>query len=255
MLGEGDPMLMEQGKPPRGESNLIPRRVLAALLVLAVMLLHPQPAPADPPTTGDSSSFRLLHADATVVVPQLRQMLSEYGARAELLIEKSQNRIVVRGPEADRQLAGQLIGTLDKVPAAQEIACPAGEMGKVVGYPVAPDRIDAVAEGLRKKFASTAGVRIAPDRRTSQLVVIASPDAHVEIANYLQGSAGSRLGRPLGCCRRPAVADPPTVCRTSPHRNSKRAWCVYGAVRWRSPPTRPAKRPRSPWPPIRRGRC
>ncbi len=187
-------MLMEQVKPPRGESNLAPRRTFAALLILAAMLVHPQPAPADPPATGDSSTFRLINADAAVVVPQLRQMLSEYGASAELLIEKSQNRIVVRGPEADRQLAGQLIGTLDKVPAAQGTAVQAGEMGKVVGYPVAPDRIDAVAEGLRKKFASTAGVRIAPDRRTSQLVVIASPDCACRDRQLSQGFRGSRLG-------------------------------------------------------------
>ncbi len=121
-------------------------------------------------------------------------MLREYGTEAELLIDRSQNRIVVRGAEASRHLAGQLIEALDKAPASPARMPQPVEPGKVAGYPVAPDRMDAVADALRQQFPPSTGVRVAPDRRTSQLVVIAPPAVQAQIADYVRGETGSTDG-------------------------------------------------------------
>ncbi|MHB8861630.1 MAG: type II secretion system protein GspD [Pirellulaceae bacterium] len=186
MLGEGNQMLTEQGKPQRDESSLNPRGLQAALCIAAALFLPPPLVLANSPAARESPSLRLVHSDTKAVMPQLRPLPGREGVHAEWLIEKSQHRMVGRGLEAAHQFAGQRIGMLGKTPSDRELALAASDPGEVVGYSVAPDRIDAVAETLRQKFPQSAGVRIAPDRRTSQLVVIASPDMHVEIARYLQ---------------------------------------------------------------------
>ena len=218
---------------------------------------HFQPLLADPPVTGDSSSFRLVNADATVVVPHLRQMLSEYGAKAELLIEKSQNRIVVRGPEAARQLAGQLIETLDKAPTGSGEPLAGGRPGQGGwlsgrsgtyrrGGRGAAKEISAVGRGAHCPGSPhfTVGRDRLTRQCTSRLPIIcrASRETPWEAA-------------PLPSCRRQRVAHRGIVCKTSPRRNLKRVCSVCGAAPWRSRPMRRARRRPSPWQRTRRGNC
>ncbi len=167
------------------ESHWVPVRALTWLCLTGLVLVGANSERVTAQDTGDSTSYRLSHTDPATVVPQLRDMLREYGAEAELLIEKSQNRIIVRGAAPARQLAGQFIQALDKSPAPPVAAGAGSGPGQVVGYPVATDRLDAVADLLRQRFPVSSGVRIAPDRRTSQLVVIASAEAHTQISDYL----------------------------------------------------------------------
>ena len=54
---------------------------------------------------SDTQTYRLINADAATVGPQLSEMLKEYEAAAEVLIDRTQNQLVLRGPEASRQLA------------------------------------------------------------------------------------------------------------------------------------------------------
>ncbi len=145
--------------------------------------------------SSQSQSFRLANADAGTVAPQLKKLLSDYGAGAEVLIERSQNRIVVRANESTRQLAAQLIQTLDKESVTKVVPAQAEQRGIVHGYPVDGGDIDKLAEELRKQYPPSMGVRIAPDSRTSQLVVIAPAGVHEQIRAYLSDKAGSGLSR------------------------------------------------------------
>lgn len=60
--------------------------------------------------------------------------------------------------------------------------------GVVKAYPVASEQLNAVADALAKQFPPSTGARIAPDNRTSQLIVIAPQQVQDEIATYLTGS-------------------------------------------------------------------
>ena len=145
MLGEGNTMLAERCTSDGRHMSLIPSRVVRHTVCRGCS--RPVYPPCDGCLAGGRRQFvlRAAHADATTVAAQLRQMLKEYGAEAEVLIDKSQNQIVVRGTESSRQLAGQLIGTLDKAATASPQTV---EPGKVAGYSVAADRIDAVCAAL-----------------------------------------------------------------------------------------------------------
>jgi type II secretion system protein D len=181
-------MVMDHNILQRNEVSPIPRRILATLVVIALGSWYGTTLAADPPATGENQAYRLQNVDASTVAPQLQQMLSSSGAAADVAVDAAQNQILVKGSASVRQLAGQLVATLDKAPASG-VAAPVGGPSKVTGYTVAPHLIDSTVEQLRKKYPPESGVRIAPDRRTSQLVVIASPEAHVEIANYMQTQA------------------------------------------------------------------
>ena len=74
------------------------------------------------------------------------------------------------------------------------------ESDQVTGYPVARDRLDALAKAVQQQFPPATGVRVAPDTRTSQLVVIASPTLQAQIAAFVRGqtnAAGTCWRTPL----------------------------------------------------------
>jgi type II secretion system protein D len=183
--------------------------IFIAASSMAVVLSVGRPLMAQGTIAADSRSYRLINADAATVGPQLNEMLKEYGAAAEVLIDRTQNRLVVRGPEASRQLAVQLIRTLDKRSVSAVVPAQSQQRGIVKGYPVNATQIDKLADALGKQFPASMGVRIAPDTRTSQLVVIAPEDVHRQIVEFLRGTPGALVGdRPLGVRRVPGATTP-----------------------------------------------
>ena len=181
-------MVMDHNTLQRSEVSPILRGILATMVVIALGSWQNMVQAAGQPATSDSQAYRLQNVDAATVAPQLQQLLSSNGAAADVTVDQAQNQVLVKGSAAVRQLAGQLVATLDKAPTSGGVAQPGGS-SKVAGYAVAPHLIDSTVDALRKKYPPETGVRIAPDRRTSQLVVIASPEAHVDIANYMQTQA------------------------------------------------------------------
>ena len=134
-------------------------------------------------------AYPLKQTQAADVNLQLHKLLAESGAQAEILVDRQANRILIRGPEEAQRLAAQLLATLDR-PAKPDEApenAPAPTVGR--GYPVPSGLLDAAVEHLRKAFPPSSGVRIAPDRRSGQLIVVATEEAHQRIRQALQVEA------------------------------------------------------------------
>jgi type II secretory pathway component GspD/PulD (secretin) len=142
-------------------------------------------------------AYRLKHAPAREIVPQLDSMLSGEGTRYEIVVDQNGNRILVQGGDATQRIAGQLIEALDQ-PVARPTAAQATPT-IVRNYPVAPSLLDKTLADLRKQFPPQTGARIAADSRTSQLLVVAPQDVQNRIAQTL---------RPAGTTQAVAVAAP-----------------------------------------------
>ena len=204
---EGKDMSAKRTQNPANGRGLVSRPRLVACCLAALMSCAPRVSSAQLPAPADTQSFRLVNADAASVAPQLNNLLTEYGVAAEVLIDRSQNRIVVRAPEATRQLAAQLVQTLDKRSVTSVVPAQAEQRGTVEGYPVEAAKIDSVAEELRKQFPPSMGVRIAPDSRTSQVVVIAPSEIHAQIRAYLSTAPGAAVsGGVVDARRGPSAA-------------------------------------------------
>ncbi|MCU0978045.1 MAG: hypothetical protein MUF25_02640, partial [Pirellulaceae bacterium] len=142
-------------------------------------------------------AYRLKHASAGEIVPQLDSMLSGEGTRYEIVVDQNGNRILVQGGDATQRIAGQLIEALDQ-PVARPTAAHAAPT-IVRNYPVAPSLLDKTLAELRKQFPPQTGARIAADSRTSQLLVVAPQDVQNRIAQTL---------RPASTAQAVAVAAP-----------------------------------------------
>ncbi len=136
-------------------------------------------------------AYRLQHAQAGDIVPQLDNMLSGEGSQFEIVVDRSGNRILVQGGDTTQRLAGQLIAAMDQPPAKplspQAPAAPA----VVRSYQVEAGQLDGALEDLRKKFPPATGTRIAGDPRTSQLLVVATEETQGRIVQALQSSGVS----------------------------------------------------------------
>jgi len=160
-------------------------------------------------------AYRLQHAQAGDIVPQLDSLLSGEGSPFEIVVDRSGNRILVQGGETAQRLAGQLITAMDQPPAKLSAAqSPAGP-NVVRSYQVEAGQLDATLADLRKKFPPATGARIAGDPRTSQLLVVATEGNQSRIAQVLQSSGASAAPPPAApSASAPSAAPPPA--RSSP---------------------------------------
>ena len=142
-------------------------------------------------------AYRLKHAPASEIVPQLDKLLSGEGTRYEIVVDQNSSRILVQGGDATQRIASQLIEALDQ-PVARPTAAQAAPT-IVRNYPVAPSLLDKTLADLRKQFPPQTGARIAADSRTSQLLVVAPQDVQNRIAQTL---------RPASTTQAVAVAAP-----------------------------------------------
>ncbi|MCY2988536.1 MAG: hypothetical protein NTY19_11815 [Planctomycetota bacterium] len=139
-------------------------------------------------------AYPLKQTQAADVNLQLQKLLAETGVQPEILVDRQANRILIRGPEATQRLAAQLLVTLDR-PAKPETASDNSSSPTVGrGYPVPSGSLEATVERLRKSFPPASGVRIAPDRRSGQLIVVATEEAHQRIAQALLSAAPTAVG-------------------------------------------------------------
>ncbi len=93
---------------------------------------------------------------------------------------------------------------------------------KVVGYPVAADRLNAVCQAVQQKFPPSVGVRVAPDHRTSQLVVIAPAALQDQVAQYVRQEAAGAFGAGQG-------SGQAAVDRVPPYRLQQITWRDFEA--------------------------
>ncbi len=194
---EGKDMSAKRTQPIANGCIRIPRLPLVACCVAVLFFgWMPHQGKGQIVSPADSQAYQLTNADAATIAPQLDRLLRDYGASAQILIDRSQNCLVVQGPQASRQLAGQLLQTLDKPASSAVVLAQAEERGTVKGYPTDPDKVEGLAEQLRKQFPPSMGVRVAPDARTSQVVVIAPVEIHDQIQVYLSRPNVPEAGTP-----------------------------------------------------------
>ncbi|HEY2826421.1 MAG TPA: secretin N-terminal domain-containing protein, partial [Pirellulales bacterium] len=70
--------------------------------------------------------------------------------------------------------------------ASPGAAVPTRQDQVVRAYAVAPANLDQVAQQISARFPASMGVRISPDTRTSQILVVAPPAVHQQIAALMQ---------------------------------------------------------------------
>jgi type II secretion system protein D len=138
-------------------------------------------------------------------------------AGTEIVADRKGNRILVRGSAASQQIVQRAVGSLDK--AQSTSAAPAASSGSqplLKVYSCPPGRASTVAGALQDEFGRTSGVRIVPDERTSQVLVLAAPEVQALVAARLGEAAGQS-----GPVAIPEPARPPASAQAEPVRGSE----------------------------------
>jgi type II secretion system protein D len=124
-------------------------------------------------------SFVLRHAQAHNIATPLQRVLQATDASVEVEVDQSRNRLVVRGSDAVRRVAQQLIETLDQPGSG------AKPTTLIRSYPVEAARLAEVVKDLRAAYQRESQVRITADERTGQILVVAPESIHQQIAQRL----------------------------------------------------------------------
>jgi general secretion pathway protein D len=134
-----------------------------------------------------------MHARASDLEPVLVQVLSAIGEKTEVVADDRGNRLLVRGPLEAHRLTHDLVQRLDRPDggAAPPAAAASGAAAQPVllSIPYGGQDAAAVAARVQAGFPANSGVRIAVDRRTAQMLVLAPPDLHAEIRRRLAAAS------------------------------------------------------------------
>ena len=152
---------------------------LAPALVLCTSLLFAQAAPTS------SAILPVKNTQAPALATRLQSVLRDFGVIAQVTADKTTNSLIINGSPNAHKIAADLLRTLDK-PVAQPAVQPTQATSKVVGYNVPLDRIADVSQKIQAAFANQTEVKVVPDARTGQIVVIADDAIHQQVAQYIQ---------------------------------------------------------------------
>ena len=138
----------------------------------------------------------LKHKAAADVEKMLREVLSTADLAVDVIADPRANRVLIRGPQAVQQAARQLIEAIDR---------PSGPPGAartiVRTYRCAPGRQAELAGRLRAIYASHGEFRVAADPQAPQLLVVAPPRVHDDLARRsatlgIQAASEAAPGQP-----------------------------------------------------------
>ena len=163
----------------------------AALLLLSIV--SSGFVRAQQTSTAGFRAFSLRHIRADDAAARTRNTLSDFGLGSEVLVDRTRNRLLLRGDANANKLVAQLLQTIDQ--PGVDPARDGPEPNQVVGYPVSGQPLDVVAAQLREQYAPSTGVRIATDPRSQQLIVMAPPSIQREIAERFTTNLGQPAGR------------------------------------------------------------
>ncbi|MFP6619050.1 MAG: secretin N-terminal domain-containing protein [Pirellulaceae bacterium] len=217
--------------------EMIMTRIVATLscfLALAplTVLSQSQPLPrtavprtAAPPTLGGYQPYVLKHATAGVMAPNLRRMLNDLIGGADVQVDAVNNRIFVGGSPQVQVMAAQLIQNLDRpatdpLPAKTPAPTPSTSP-TVKGYTVPSQQLAYWINTLRQQYPANTGVRIATDQRTGQLLIIAAPAVHQQIAGQL---VGTNLAQPTPSNAAPVSPAAPVERTRANHQFENITW-------------------------------
>ena len=170
-----------------------------------------------------SDSFRgysLSHVKADDAAARMQTLLSDLGAGVQVLVDRTQNRILISGDEKSTQLVAQFLQTIDQPEIARSV--PNHELNQVIGYRVGTEPLETVVARLRKQYPPASGVRVATDTRTQQVIVVAPPSVQREIAQQLSQSAPVRQS--VTAAPQVATAAAPTPVPTPSYELKNSTW-------------------------------
>lgn len=131
-------------------------------------------------------SYKLRHANAVDLAPQVRDVISGAPGKPEVVIDKGSNTLLIRGGADAQRLASQLISALDQ-PAQTTAKTVQAQRGEPVvrGYRLPAGDNEKLLAELKKRFPATTGVNLAIDKRTGQLLAFGPPDVQRKLAEQL----------------------------------------------------------------------
>ncbi len=176
------------------------RRLVLVGVAMAIAL--PVQVHAQRSLPGDAQTYTLRHIPAAAMAGQVRDAFHQVNSPAEVLYDARTNQILVRGNVASQQLAARVIATHDVPVRSRVVPASAQSEDTVVkdtveGYAVPAEQLEAITAELRQRYPASTGVRIAPDERASQLVIVASPQVHMEITRFLSEHIGQPAEEPV----------------------------------------------------------
>ncbi|MGD9633943.1 MAG: secretin N-terminal domain-containing protein [Pirellulales bacterium] len=152
-------------------------------------------------TSGENGSryraFPLNQLDPATAQQQLAQFFAA-SPGVEVVADAPRNRLLVRADDLTLQRAGELLARIDPPAAAQNPAAapqqpqpqPMQQMQQLEAYPLTPAS-QSILAALEKQAAGRPDVRVAVDRRSSQILVLAPNSIHAQVREKLaQAGAG-----------------------------------------------------------------
>ena len=132
-------------------------------------------------------SYALKHRAAVDMAPQLRSLLQGLPEPGEVLIDAQRNQLLVQGSGEAHQVAAQFVQALDQ--PGEPVRKPESSAPEVQGYRIPEGDSGAVVTRLQAEFGQVAGVRIALDDRTRQIIVVAPAQIQKQIAERIGSPA------------------------------------------------------------------
>ena len=132
-------------------------------------------------------SYALKHRTAVDMAPQLRSLLQGLPEPGEVLIDTQRNQLLVQGSGEAHQVAAQFVQALDQ--PGEPVHKPESSAPEVQGYRIPEGDSGAVVTRLQAEFGRVAGVRIALDDRTQQIIVVAPAPIQKQIAERIGSPA------------------------------------------------------------------
>lgn len=152
---------------------------IATWILLETTLLQAQTSPTS------STVLPVKHGQAPALATRLQSVMEDFGIRAQITADRTKNSLIVNGTANAHKVASDLLRTLDKPATSKPVAKPVQAGSKVVGYSVPADLLATTTQKIQTAFANQKEVKVVPDARTGQLVVIASEPVQQQISQYL----------------------------------------------------------------------
>ncbi|MCH2372330.1 MAG: hypothetical protein MK324_17670 [Pirellulales bacterium] len=173
----------------------IGQRVLA---VTIIMLFSSSLAFAQT-QSGNTAVLQVKHNQAPALATRLQSVLKDFGVNAQITANRENNTLIVNGSYNAHKIAADLLRTLDKPPATQSTQTAKQSTSRVLGYNVPTELLTETAQRIQAAFASQKEVKVVPDARTGQVVVIAGDPVHQQIEQYLRtvGTASPTTVQPV----------------------------------------------------------
>ena len=170
----------------RGHGNSV-RAVMKAsiypsaqkIAVLLAFILSPNTfSRAAPPTQIYSHTYPVEHLAAPTIAGKVQDMVRSAGFTAEIVVDRTNNQIVARGGDEAQKVIHQALAALD-VPVKENPT----SASTLQPLALPPLKLESVGTALQLKHAADSRIKIATDKRTGQLLILAPESQQTSLRN------------------------------------------------------------------------